>query len=670
VVHLPGLTFRNIVWSPDGSHLAVTSDEPAAIVLDFRGGTLRRLAAGNAEAFSPDGTQLAVTGPDAIIDVATGVAKRLDSAQIGAVYPGTVSWSPNGRWIAASADLVDLGTYDVHRSVVRINVETRDALELAPGEPGFTAWSANSTQIAVSAPLECYGQEQCRSRVSILDASGLNQVQVYEAIGGTGRPAWSPDGAHLAFNVGARGTSSPGIVHVVGTDGSGPRTLGEGFGDPAWTGAGTAVAWARVLPGGPTFGSLFATTLVDGVTKWIAEGIDLTVTDEFDGLLPPSAFAIAARGEMTDAVPLGGLPATTGDDVKEVTPAEPGEGLPAVLPPTWRGLGTFLDCAPSRLDLSARTLAFYSALLGVPASCRSVAWSPDGSAFLAVSDAGLVRVLVPDSNTHALSSDLEDVQGLTVSPRGNFVAVQACPKTRPSCDGSETTIVRLHGGEITSVLSGSNVTWSADERRLAVYTPDGLAVAAGDGTGLVAVPGIEREISWAPDGSRFATIVDGNVEVASWNGGERAPLTRFPVGGAMSVSWSPGGDRLVVFQGNRSLLVIAADASPVARVPFEGRIFDGTLQWAPDGSRFVVAAELYGGPHLVVVATDGSRAVDLPDADQPLFSPDSRFLAYLAGVSSGDLSIGIANADGSGSWFVPDPEGHLPGAWLGSTLTQ
>jgi WD40 repeat protein len=403
---------------------------------------------------------------------------------------------------------------------------------------------------------------------------------------------------------------------------------------------------------------------------WVGVGRDLSSADDPDSLLPAAAFAIVARGEGLDAIPPDGLPVSDGSaPVKEVSPLEPEEAARADPAPQWRGLGTFMDCRPGEVDLAARTLTEYEASLGLPSSCRGVAWSPDGTAFLAMSDAGVVRVLVPHSNTHGLSAELGEVNAISVSPRGTYVVVQGCPKTATTCEGSEQTIVRLHGGSVTATLMGDAVAWSADERRLAIYTQDGLAVAAGDGSGVVPVPGIDRQITWSPDGSHFAFVEDGNVEVAAWDGSDRHALTEFPLGGATSVSWSPRRDRLAVFQGRRSVLIVTGDGTPVARVAFEGRVFGWRLVWAPDGSRFAVGARLYGSQHLVVVATDGSRAVDLQGADLPLFSPDSRFLAYLTGVESGDLSITIANANGSGSWSIPDPDGHLPGAWLPATLT-
>lgn len=130
------------------------------------------------------------------------------------------------------------------------------------------------------------------------------------------------------------------------------------------------------------------------------------------------------------------------------------------------------------------------------------------------------------------------------------------------------------------------------------------------------------------------------------SGGDPERLTTNPADDAIP-SWSADG-KFVAFHshrnGNRDIYVISADGSSeeqVTRDPAEERFAD----WSPDGQRLMFWSDKNGRNELYIVSkenggwgkprqltTDGS-------AIWPRWSPDGRFIAYIAARPDGGVAL-------------------------------
>ncbi len=154
-LHAPRATFLNLVWSPDGSQLAGSSEEGMLQVWNIASTALvhelRHADGLRGLAFSPDGQRLAVGCRDYLVyvhELATGTVQRL-RGHTGIV--SAVAWHPDGGQLAS---LGDDATLRVWRPA-QPDVERTRTLTLADGvarrgEYGQLQWSPDSTQLAAS----------------------------------------------------------------------------------------------------------------------------------------------------------------------------------------------------------------------------------------------------------------------------------------------------------------------------------------------------------------------------------------------------------------------------------------------------------------------------------------------------------------------------------------
>ena len=269
-------------WSPDGSRLAFASNETASgeigiFVAEADGtGAVNILASDRmledggpiSLAWSPDGSQIAYTGrdpetgrPGAWIIGDDGRGRRT-VPEIGPGYWESVAWSPGGGSIALTGDLLTEPDSD------QIDLYVVSLVERPPGARGpgplyrrvtndplierWPAWSPDGSRIAFARTSEDdfentdYGQD-----VWIMDADGSNERKLTDWEGLDGFPAWSPDGAWIAFasdrgataeqQEGNRGVEpfSGVSVYAMRPDGSDVRLLADGgeiaFLPSAWT---------------------------------------------------------------------------------------------------------------------------------------------------------------------------------------------------------------------------------------------------------------------------------------------------------------------------------------------------------------------------------------------------------------------------------------------------
>jgi TolB protein len=215
-------------WSPDGSRIAANGDPidlGTLVVLNADGTAAAVLSAtgGRSASWSPDGTRIAFVRarpgssgavPELALVNVDGSGLRSLAA---AVDP---DWQSGGfRWIAASA----LGAVS---TLVLVDPDAGLTTPIIGLEPGVTvpAWSPDSLHVA-------YVFEGNLYVASIADGTRVQLTRGLSVF--AGRPAWSPDGAWLAFIAGEAPATD---LYVVGSHGEGPwrLTTGAGASDPDW----------------------------------------------------------------------------------------------------------------------------------------------------------------------------------------------------------------------------------------------------------------------------------------------------------------------------------------------------------------------------------------------------------------------------------------------------
>jgi Tol biopolymer transport system component len=173
----PGDYAYGVAWSPDGSHVAYSTFDPAAVV---------RVVVARS-----DGT----------------LARTLATFQYEREPPPTfLAWSPDGKELAYVASTGELDVVQVDGSETRV---------IAHGATQ-PAWSPDGRRIAY------VGTDGI-----IVAGAGGTDTQV---IADGALPTWSPDGQRIAYE------SRTGVgVHVIRADGSGDKIVDARGSFPAWS---------------------------------------------------------------------------------------------------------------------------------------------------------------------------------------------------------------------------------------------------------------------------------------------------------------------------------------------------------------------------------------------------------------------------------------------------
>jgi TolB protein len=154
---------------------------------------------------------------------------------------------------------------------------------------------------------------------------------------------------------------------------------------------------------------------------------------------------------------------------------------------------------------------------------------------------------------------------------------------------------------------------------------------------------------WSPSGAYIAfSGQDGQGDglyLMEAESGETRQLVR---GGSNHLpTWSPDGTRLAFIGGTREgfgLYVMDMATEHMRRLTLKDSSI-GFLAWSPDGARLAFYVVL-GDDGLYVINADGSSERRLNDglANSPVWSPDSRFIAYSAG-SSGNSELYVIDTE-------------------------
>jgi len=220
---------------------------------------------------------------------------------------------------------------------------------------------------------------------------------------------------------------------------------------------------------------------------------------------------------------------------------------------------------------------------------------------------------------------------------------------------------------------GSRVAFSSSGGTLFVVDADGGNELALIGNAAAGLPGIlEGQVSasvhWSPDGqwiSFWGGVLEpkvGGILLVRPDGSEVRTITS---GGSTSsgapsgsvYDWSPDGSRVVFQCGGGELCVVNADGSGERQLTNNvgSQLSDWGPKWSPDGSRIATIADRNTSYWAIAVldAADGRTLAtfggDRADRQAPVWSPDSRWIAY------GDNRWGglyVSPSDGSSRPYV------------------
>jgi WD40 repeat protein len=263
-------------WSPDGRTLVVASvlegeSRFDIFAVDLDGGAVRRLTDLGDAAWprvGPDGRRVVfarrlagATPYDDAWSLWSMALDGTDQRQITPTVPGQTdkpgSWSPDGSTIAftrsGEPSVGPRGRLTIASAIWLVGAEGADPRPL--GEGSAPAFSPDGARLAFVSTRDangelCYG-DVCRTAAElyVMAADGSDQRRLTVSDEGEGDPAWSPDGSALAVVRGiVTGNAEAGSVWVLTIDGRCVRPIAHDrsravwYSGPAWRPGGTTVS--------------------------------------------------------------------------------------------------------------------------------------------------------------------------------------------------------------------------------------------------------------------------------------------------------------------------------------------------------------------------------------------------------------------------------------------
>lgn len=238
---LPGIPAgaRELEVSPDGKTIAfVVGREQTTIgMVGIDGGGLRiitdRFVVGHSPAWSPDGSQIAITTGAFGIAVMDADGSGLRQLTSGGHDP---AWSPDGTRLAYWRKS---GPGRFRPQIYTVPVQGGSRTHVGSGmQP---AWSPDGIWIALIQP---------RHGLVIKHADGSGSIELLSPRGRTGPilPAWSPDGRTIAFVVPVWGPNNYGDGSVVDVGSGASHLVARRVANerPSWLPSGNALLLTRV----------------------------------------------------------------------------------------------------------------------------------------------------------------------------------------------------------------------------------------------------------------------------------------------------------------------------------------------------------------------------------------------------------------------------------------
>ena len=493
-----------------------------------------------------------------------------------------------------------------------------------------------------------------------------NPVQITSAAGVEIFPAWSPDGAQLAFQSDQSGNFDIWVAHL---GGGAPvnRTAGRAEVDtmPSWSPDGSQIAfvsepgdvWVMPAVGGEPRKLISRPQHGGTAPQWSADGSELAVSFH------------APEGWFVEVISLRSL------ETRRVSLANLCSEM------AWSPDGRFFACvdAPDRsYNVTQLWLQPASGGSPIPVSERRTrdynpTWSTDGRYLFFVSERGgsmdLWRQGIgadgrPEGDAERLSVAL-DTRAAAFSPDGNKIAY-----SRGFRVGNVWRVPLLEDRPATwedaqQITFGQDfiqtVQLSADQRSLLLSSDRagnfdiwGLPIAGGEMSRVTVDPTFDWSPSESPDGTKIAfhSFRSGNrdIWVMPAEGGPARVLAPHP---AMDQgpSWSPDG-REIAFSstrgGHRDVWVVPADGGDARQVT-DDAAEDFSPVWSPDDDDLVFSSNREDGiPRLWRVPVRGGEAVQLSagSASAPQWSVDGKTLYFGGWGERADIIWALSAEDG------------------------
>lgn len=249
-----------MLWSPDGTKIAFVADKDVdekfeLYVVAATGGVPVKVsgplvAGGDVRGFawSPDGSRIAYTADqdvDEQIELYTSLPTGAGNIKVSAALAAGVgidlfAWAPDGSRIAYRVAVGASVSQELHTCLPAGGGDHLvSGTPVLPGLPIRFAWAPDGSRLAY----ENYedGFSGAENYTVLPDGSGKVRIS-----GGAGVISdaflgpWSPDGTRIAYQLHISG--SPTILYTVRPDGTGSAPFGEG-GQPAWSSDGARIAY-------------------------------------------------------------------------------------------------------------------------------------------------------------------------------------------------------------------------------------------------------------------------------------------------------------------------------------------------------------------------------------------------------------------------------------------
>ena len=545
-----------IAFSPDGAKLAVADGREVKLwsVSTQTSTTAFEADAVGSVAFSPDGTKLASGSVDKTVrlwDVSTG--ENINTFTGHAEFPRFVAFSPDGKKLASGSIDKTIKIWDVstgenihtltgHTGIVQSIAFSPDGTKLASGsqDKSVRLWNVSTGE-----SINILGKiDQVSAAVQTLHLFASRASKSTRHRSPVTSVAFSPDGTKLASGE----INGPVKLWEVSTGRNintfhGPRGL---YRSVAFSADGARLASS--IAGG--YGTVEFWDVTTGKNiNTIAGHLDGVNSIAFSPDGAKLAAGVSGSGVKLWEIETGQQVATFSEKVISVAFSPDGMTLASTHPGTLGGIKLW-DIETGRNIVT---------LQGSRERVWSVVFSPDGARLASGSDDKNVRLwdVETGENTATLRGHGNGVWSVAFSPDGARLASGSKDKTVKLWD--------VETGKNMATLEGHT-----DEVRSVAFSPDGARLASGSkdktvklwdaetGKNMATLEG-HRDWVWSvmfsPDGTKLASGSDNTVELWDVETGKHLDTFQGDGRALMSVAFSPDGRKLVSGSSTGPILV-------------------------------------------------------------------------------------------------------------------